>query len=285
MRQAGPDYLAYALLDAIVDHYFPIVEAFGGELDRIEGEIEKDQGDEVVGLLHDIRSDLLLLRRLMWPHREIFNTLLRDEHLLIQKDTLAYLRDCHDHTLQIIDVAETYRDTCADLRDFHYTQVSLRTNDVMKVLTIISSVFIPLSFIVGLYGMNFDHSQSPRTTCPNFHWYYGYPFVLSLMGLLSGGMLLYFWPEGLAAIGRCLMLEQIRLVDEVQRERLVPQPVENVSAVRVRIEQMAGKSACFRSLLHTHTAHRAVALQDDVSTADESPSRLKSSMACIQPNS
>ena len=171
IRSAGADYLAYALLDAIVDHYFPIVEAYGGELDRIEGRIDRQERDDVIGELHDIRSDLLLLRRLIWPHRELFNSLLRDGHPLIAPETLPYLRDCYDHTVQVIDVAETYRDTCADLRDFHYSQISQRTNDVVKVLTIISSVFIPLSFVAGLYGMNFNPEASP-VNMPELNWYF-----------------------------------------------------------------------------------------------------------------
>lgn len=195
IRNAGSDYLAYALLDAIVDHYFPIIEAYGGELDRIEREIERREGEQSVGVLHEIRSDLLLLRRLMWPHREAIHTLLREEHPLVDKETFVYLRDCYDHTIQIVDLAETYRDTCADLRDFHYAQISQRTNDVMKVLTIMSSIFIPLSFIAGLYGMNFHPEASPLNM-PELSWYFGYPFALGLMGLLSGGMLFFFWRRG-----------------------------------------------------------------------------------------
>ena len=195
MRSTGPDYLAYALLDAIIDHYFPIIEAFGGELDRIEGEIDREVQNDVVGELHNIRSDLLLLRRLIWPHREVCNTLLRDEHPLIAKETLLYLRDCYDHTVQIIDVAETYRDTCGALRDFHYSQVSQRTNDIMKVLTIMSSIFIPLGFVAGLYGMNFNPEASPFNM-PELDWYFGYPFALSVMAIMAGGMLTFFWRRG-----------------------------------------------------------------------------------------
>lgn len=195
IRDSGPDFLAYALLDAIVDHYYPIIEAYGGELDRLEQLIDRQEGEDVVGQLHDIRSDLLLMRTLMWRHREAINTLMRDEHPLIHKGTLYYLRDCCDHTIQIVDLSETYRDTCADLRDFHFAQISQKTNDVMKVLTIMSSIFIPLSFIAGVYGMNFDPDASPWNM-PELDWFFGYPFALTLMLLLAGGMLLFFWRRG-----------------------------------------------------------------------------------------
>ena len=195
IRTAGSDFLAYSLIDAIIDHYFPIIEAYGGELDRIEQEIDRRAGDEVVGELHEIRSDLLLMRKLMWSHREAIHSLLREEHRLIDNETLFYLRDCHDHTIQIVDLVETYRETCGDLRDFHFSQVSQKTNEVMKVLTIMSSIFIPLSFIAGVYGMNFD-TQASRWNMPELHWNYGYPFALLLMLLVAGGMLTYFARRG-----------------------------------------------------------------------------------------
>lgn len=195
IRAAGADFLAYSILDAIIDHYFPIIEAYGSELDRIEDQIERDDTGELVSALHDIRSDLLTMRRLMWPHREAINSLLREESPLLQKETLLYLRDCYDHTIQIVDIAETYRETCGDLRDFHYAKISQRTNDVVKVLTIMSSIFIPLSFIAGLYGMNFNSAASPLNM-PELNWYFGYPFALLLMLLLSGGMMAFFWRKG-----------------------------------------------------------------------------------------
>jgi magnesium transporter len=195
IRTTGSDYLAYALLDAIIDHYFPIIEAYGGELDRIEQQIDEGVGDRAISELHDIRSDLLVMRKLMWSHREAIHSLLCEEHPLIDSATLFYLRDCYDHTIQIVDLVETYRETCGNLRDFHFSLISQKTNDIMKLLTIISSIFIPLSFIAGVYGMNFDPEASPWNM-PELHWFFGYPFALLLMLLVAGGMLTFFWRRG-----------------------------------------------------------------------------------------
>lgn len=195
IRNVGADYLAYALIDAILDGYFPVLEGYGNRLDEIEGQVVAEAGNEAIAAIHRIRGDLLVLRKTIWPHREAVNTLLRDVHPLIHADTLLYLRDCYDHTVQIIDVTETYREVCSDLRDFHFSQVSQRTNDVMRVLTIIATIFIPLSFVAGLYGMNFDPEASPWNM-PELKWRYGYPFALTVMASMTVGLLVFFWKRG-----------------------------------------------------------------------------------------
>lgn len=189
LRSRGPDFLAYALLDAIIDAYFAPIEAFGDALERIENRLELHSTPELVGQLHQIRSDLLLVRRSIWPQREAISSLLREDNRLISRETRLFLRDVYDHTVQLVDVTETYREICADLRELHYAQISQRTNEVVKVLTILSTIFMPLSFITGLYGMNFDTSASPYNM-PELHARYGYPSALAVMA--ATGLLLLF---------------------------------------------------------------------------------------------
>src|SRR5690606_2569559 len=142
-----------------------------------------------------VRRDLLLLRRTLWPHREAVNTLIRDDNPLISTETRIYFRDCYDHAVQLIEVSEMYREMCSDLRDFHYSEVSTRLNEVIKILTMITTVFIPLSFIAGIYGMNFDPGVS-SWNMPELKWTLGYPFALALMALPAGGLLYFLWRKG-----------------------------------------------------------------------------------------
>jgi magnesium transporter len=195
IRSAGPDYLAYALIDAVVDNYFPALERYGERLDELEAEVMAEPTRETVDRIHEVRSDLLLLRRSIWPHREAMAVLARDENPLITPETRIYFRDCYDHTIQIIDLLEADRELCSDLRDFYLSVISNRMNEVMKLLTIIATIFIPLSFIAGVYGMNFDSSASPWNM-PELHWRYGYPVTLIVMAVLGLGMLYYFWRKG-----------------------------------------------------------------------------------------
>lgn len=189
IRRSGPDYLAYCLLDAVIDNYFPVLEAYGERLDELDDMLTETMPKEAVGAIHNIRGDLLELRRAAWPHREAINALVRDAHSFIANETRIYLRDCYDHTVQIIDMIEIFRDTCTDLRDYYYSKVNQRTNDVMKTLTIVSTIFIPLSFIASVYGMNFEHM-------PEIKWLYGYEFALSLMAIIGGGLVTYIWRRG-----------------------------------------------------------------------------------------
>lgn len=189
---SGADYLLYALLDATIDSYFPALEAYGERLDALDERISAGGDQHLIDQIHHIRSELLTIRRSVWPLREAISTLIRDSGTLISDETDLYLRDCYDHTIQIIDVIETDRELCADLRDFYLTVVSNRMNQVMKFLTIIATLFIPLSFIAGLYGMNFNTEASPWNM-PELNWALGYPFALTLMASLAGGMLYFFW--------------------------------------------------------------------------------------------
>lgn len=195
IREYGADYLAYCLIDAIVDDYFPVVERYGQELDAIEDQLADQSRPQLMQRLHTVRRDLLLLRRILWPHRDALSTLLRGQHALIQSQTLLYLRDCYDHTIQLIDVAETFRETCTDLRELYLSEINQRTNDITKVLTTIATLFLPLSFIAGLYGMNFDPSVSPWNM-PELKWPYGYPYALGLMAGVEISMLLLLWRRG-----------------------------------------------------------------------------------------
>jgi magnesium transporter len=195
IRSAGADYLAYALLDAVVDGYFPVLEQYAERLEALDEQVAESASRETMHRIHDMRGDLLLLRRAIWPHREALNALARDLHPLITPETRLHLRDCLDHVVAIVDLTETYREMCSDLRDYYLTTVSNRTNEIMRVLTVIATIFMPLTFIVGLYGMNFSPDHSPWNM-PELRWYYGYPLVLALMALVTGGMLWYFKRKG-----------------------------------------------------------------------------------------
>ena len=189
LRRRGADYLAYALLDSIIDHYFPVVESYGERLEALDDELINTRGEASIAAINTFRSELLVLRRAIRPHREAINQLLQDSHELVTDETRIYLRDCYDHTIQLGEAVDTYRETCADLRDFHLAAISNQTNEVMKTLTTIATIFIPLSFIAGVYGMNFDHM-------PELHWRYGYPLALSLMGSVVACLLFWFRRKG-----------------------------------------------------------------------------------------
>ena len=194
IRERGADYLFYALIDAVLDGYFPVVESLGDRLDLLDSQISENSGRGVVARLHRLRGELLVVRKLLWPHREMTNALLRDRPL-ITPETQVFLRDAHDHAQQLLELAETYRELCSDLRDFHYAQVNTRSGEVQKVLTIVATIFIPLSFVAGLWGMNFDNGVS-EYNMPELEWAYGYPFALGLMATIALGLLFFFWRMG-----------------------------------------------------------------------------------------
>ncbi|MFH1265097.1 MAG: magnesium/cobalt transporter CorA [Planctomycetota bacterium] len=195
IRQLGADYLAYALLDAIVDAYFPVLEQYGEALDRLDDEISTRPSPGTVARIHQMRGDLLLLRRAIWPLRDDVGELLRAENPLVSQETRLFLRDCYDHTFQIIDLVDTCREMCADLREYYLSTVNNRMSEIMKLLTIMATIFIPLSFIAGVYGMNFDPDASPLNM-PELRWTFGYPLALGLMAGVAGSQLLYFWRRG-----------------------------------------------------------------------------------------
>lgn len=201
IRGAGADYLAYALLDAVTDNYFPILEEYGERLEQIEAEILGANDQNGIARLHAIKRDLIVLRRTAWPLRETANTLYRDDLDFVSDATRVYLRDCYDHSVQIIELVESYREIAAGLLDLHMSSISNRMNEVMKVLTIIATIFIPLGFIAGMYGMNFNAEISPFNM-PELDWYLGYPLVLLVMAGVVVGMLTYFWRKGWIGGGR-----------------------------------------------------------------------------------
>ncbi|MDT8437026.1 MAG: magnesium/cobalt transporter CorA, partial [Gemmatimonadota bacterium] len=177
IRQRGADYLAYALVDAVIDSYFPVLERVGEMLEELEDEVLSGPTNETPARIHAIRRDLLALRKSVWPHRDMTNTLIRDSGPFVTEDTRVFLRDCYDHAIRIIDLVEAFREMTSDLMNTYLTAVSNRMNEIMKVLTIIATIFIPLSFIAGLYGMNFDPSVS-RWNMPELGWPFGYAFAL-----------------------------------------------------------------------------------------------------------
>ncbi len=195
VRSAGADYLCYALLDAVVDDYFPVLERYGEELEKLESELISDPDSRHVTQLHAIKREFLNMRRAIWPQREMINSVIRDQNSLISSETRLYLRDIYDHTLQLMEVIEAYREIAVGLLDVYTSSVSVRLNETMKVLTIIATIFIPLSFVASLYGMNFDPSVSPWNM-PELRWRLGYPFSLGLMLLMAVGMLMYFRRKG-----------------------------------------------------------------------------------------
>jgi magnesium transporter len=195
IRTSRSDYICYALLDAIIDSYFPILEKVGDALESLEERVVGSPEPGNISDLHNMKRRLLLLRRAIWPHREIFNTLLRDEHPLVLRETRPFLRDCYDHTVQLMDIVETYREMASGLLDVHLSSVSMRLNEVMKVLTIVATIFIPLGFIASVYGMNFDRERSPWNM-PELGWYLGYPFALLLMCASAAGLVWYIWKKG-----------------------------------------------------------------------------------------
>ncbi len=188
--EAGVDYLLYALLDAVIDSYFPVMERLAEQVDAIEAEIIEGLDRSQMQSIHQLRGQLLSLRRAIRPHREMVNELIRDSLPHISPETRIHLRDCYDHVVQVVEAVDTYRELTSDMRDFYLSSVSNSMNEVMKVLTIISTIFIPLSFIAGVYGMNFE-TTSPWNM-PELKWYYGYPFSLALMGTVAFGLLVYF---------------------------------------------------------------------------------------------
>ena len=194
VREGGADTLAYGLLDAIIDGYFPVIEEMGERLERLDSDILLNEGSGHLRRLHQLRGNLLALRRHLWPQREAVHVLIREPHPLVTERTHYYLRDIYDHTAQALDVVEAYLELCADLREYHYGQLGARTNQVVKVLTVISTSFIPLTFVVGVYGMNFDPAMPGNM--PELRMPYAYPVTMVAMLLLSLALLGWFWRQG-----------------------------------------------------------------------------------------
>lgn len=190
IRKSGPDYLTYALIDALVDEFFPVLEQYGERIENLEAELLAHPTPETIQEIHRVKRELLLLRRVAWPERDVIAAMQREESDVIRPETQVFLRDCYDHTIQVIDMIETFRDVAAGMLDVYLSSVSNRMNEVMKVLTIISTIFIPLNFIAGVYGMNF-HTDKPMNM-PELDWPFGYPFALTLMLTVAVLLVFYF---------------------------------------------------------------------------------------------
>ncbi len=195
IRKNGPDYLAYALIDSIIDGFFPVLEAYGEQLEDLEDEVVANPTRLTLQKIHDIKRELLTLRRAIWPQRDAINALIRDGSHLLSNEVLVYLRDCYDHAIQVLDMVETYREVASSLMDVYLSSVGNRMNEIMKFLTVISAIFIPLTFIAGVYGMNFNTEKSPFNM-PELNWFFGYPLCLGLMGAIACSLIYVFWSKG-----------------------------------------------------------------------------------------
>lgn len=192
LRKRGEDFLFYALIDAVIDHGFPILEVYAEKIEDIEDRLLEKPSESTLQLVHRLRRELLLLRKRLWPHREVVNELIRDgESAGISHETQIYLRDCYDHTIAILELLETYREMAASMLEVYLSSLSHKLNEVMRVLTVISTLFIPPTFLVGLYGMNFDRSAG-ALNMPELNWPLGYLMVWLIIVAMTSGMLIYF---------------------------------------------------------------------------------------------
>jgi magnesium transporter len=189
IRSLGPDYLAYALIDTVIDRYYPVAEGLSHELEDLEDEIAERDNPEAVARLHDLRRQLVILRRIGWPQREAITSLIREQTPFVSEQVRGFLRDTQDHIAQIMELIDSCREMGVSLMDIHLSAVGQRTNEVMKVLTIVASIFIPLTFFAGVYGMNFEFM--PELEKPG-----AYPIVIAVMVLLAALMRGYFWYRG-----------------------------------------------------------------------------------------
>jgi magnesium transporter len=185
LRKSGPDYLAYALMDAVVDHYFLILEKMSERIEKFEDRVYSDPAPEILKTIHDLKREIIYFRKQVWPMRELLNTWQKTDSHLVQQTTKVFIRDVYDHTIQVIDTIESFRDIITGMMDLYLSAVSNRMNEVMKVLTIMATIFIPLTFIAGIYGMNFKFM-------PELEWKWSYPVLWVLLIVIFGGMLLYF---------------------------------------------------------------------------------------------
>lgn len=189
IRGRKSEYLMYAIVDSVIDNYFPVLDRLAEELESLDEEMAGSSSSEVMHKLHELRGKLRQLHRTLRPHRDMLNAVIRDEDDAFEAETLTYFRDCFDHVLHLGELTETHRELCSDLREYHFSTVSNRTNEVMKTLTIISTIFIPLGFIAGLYGMNFEYM-------PELKWPLGYFLVIGVMATVVTGLLSWFWRRG-----------------------------------------------------------------------------------------
>ncbi|RPI18772.1 MAG: magnesium/cobalt transporter CorA [Ignavibacteriae bacterium] len=185
IRKFGSDFLVYSLIDSIVDNYFSLLEKLGEKIEDVEEEVVAYPAKQTITNIYELKREMLFLRKSVWPLREVIASMEREETGLIKQQTQIYIRDIYDHTIHVIDTIETYRDMLSGMLDIYLSSISNRLNEVMKVLTIITTIFIPLSFIAGIYGMNFEFM-------PELHWKYSYPVVLGGMFIIAAVMLIFF---------------------------------------------------------------------------------------------
>jgi magnesium transporter len=185
IRSAGPDYLAYRLLDAIIDNYFIVLEDVSDRVEELQDRVATSPSQAIIHDIHQLKRDLIFLRKSLWPVREVVGGLQKAESDFIDPSTGVFLRDAYEHTIQVIDMVETMRDTLSSAQDIYLSSMSNRMNEIMRVLTVMSTLFIPLTFIVGVYGMNFDHM-------PELHWRHGYLATWLLMIGTTAGLVLFF---------------------------------------------------------------------------------------------
>ncbi|WP_440951925.1 magnesium/cobalt transporter CorA [Methanococcoides sp. FTZ1] len=185
IRKQGPDYLAYALLDSIIDNYFVMLEKIGEDIEELDDELLDNPTPRTIEQIHRLKKEIIFLRKFIWPLREVVSGLQREETPFIRESTAIFLKDVYDHTIQVIDTIESYRDILSTMLDLYLSTASNRMNEIMKVLTIIATIFIPLTFIAGIYGMNFENM-------PELGWQWGYPAVWVIMLSVAIGMIGYF---------------------------------------------------------------------------------------------
>jgi len=195
IRRQQADYLAYALLDALIDGFFPVLETLGERIEDLEDEVVLKPNHQALTQIHKLRRDLITLRRAIWPQRDCISLLMRFDDSLISADVRVYLRDCYDHAVHVLDIVETYREISSSLMEVYLSSVSNKMNEVMKLLTVISTIFIPLTFVAGVYGMNFNPEKSPWNM-PELGWYWGYPACWGLMLTIAAILISYFWRRG-----------------------------------------------------------------------------------------
>ena len=185
VRKLGSDYLMYGILDSIVDHCFSVLEKLGEEIESMEEKLVIDANQELLSKIYNIKKELIFMRKAVWPMREVINTIQRSEHDLVNDGTIVFLRDVYDHIVQVVETVETFRDMTTGMLDLYLSTVSNKMNEVMKVLTIFAAIFIPLTFIAGVYGMNFHFM-------PELNWRFAYPLWWAVIIVLTIGMIFYF---------------------------------------------------------------------------------------------
>jgi magnesium transporter len=185
IRKSGPDYLAYALIDAVVDHYFLILEKVGEKIEQFEEKVQSDPTPEILQNIHNLKREIIYFRKQVWPVREVLSTWQKTESALVQDANKVFISDVYDHTIQVIDTIESFRDIISGMMDLYLSTVSNKMNEVMKVLTIMATIFIPLTFVAGIYGMNFKFM-------PELEWKWSYPILWVLLVIIFFGMIYYF---------------------------------------------------------------------------------------------